>query len=153
MAEKSTENLHQVLRSVKLDELDAFLKNNESEFVPEFRPFAEFFRNTVKQHNRKLHDVFLDADISEKFGYSILSEEKSTKQRDIIVKLCLAGHFTLKEAQHALQLYGMSVLYPRDQRDAVLIVAFNNEIFDIYEVDDLLKQYKLEELYTSKSTN
>ena len=74
--------------------------------------------------------------------------EKHTKDRDLIIRLCLAGHFNWDETNRALKLYGMSELYAKDPRDACIIVAINNRIFDQYEVDDLLEKQGMKKITT-----
>ena len=69
--------------------------------------------------------------------------EKHTKNRDLIIRFCLAGHFLLDEVNRALKLYGMSPLYAKDKRDACLIVAINNRIYELFEIDDLLLKHGL----------
>ena len=83
-------------------------------------------------------DVFLAADISENYGYKLIAEEKHTVNRDIILRICLATRFSLSEAQEALILYGMAPLHNRIPRDIVFLVAFNNKVYDIHLVNDLL---------------
>ena len=65
------------------------------------------------------------ADIPERYGYKLISEEKRTKQRDIILRLCYAAHFTLEETQKALKMYDMPMLYSKVKRDALLMIVFN----------------------------
>ena len=64
--------------------------------------------------------------------------EKHTKNRDLIIRFCIAGHFSLRETNRALKLYGMTPLYSRNKRDVCIILAINNRIFDLSQVDDLL---------------
>ena len=86
----------------------------------------------------KLKDVYTAAGYSESYGGQLVRMEKHAKTRDQIIRLCLAGHFSLLETNRALKLYGMSELYAKEARDACLIVAINNRMFDPYMVDDLL---------------
>ena len=72
--------------------------------------------------------------------------EKHTKDRDLIIRLCMAGHFTWDETNRALKLYGMTELYARDKRDACLIVAINHRIYDINEVNDMLIEQGMDKL-------
>ena len=76
--------------------------------------------------------------------------EKHTKNRDLIIRFCIAGHFLLDETNRALKLYGMAPLYARDKRDACLIVAINNRKYDLYELDSLLKEHGLPKLSTEE---
>ena len=79
-----------------------------------------------------------------------MTMEKHTKDRDLIIRLCLAGHFTWIETSRALRLYGMSELYAKDPRDACIIVSVNNRIFDPYQVDEIQKEQGLKILTSDK---
>ncbi len=72
--------------------------------------------------------------------------EKVTKNREVIIKISLAGHILLDEINTALKLYGMIPLYAKDQRDACIIVAVNNRIYEIDEIDEILKEHNFESL-------
>jgi hypothetical protein len=76
--------------------------------------------------------------------------EKHTKDRDLIIRLCLAGHFNWDETNRALKLYGLSELYAKDPRDACIIVAVNNRIFDLYEIDEVLIRQGFKKLTTEE---
>ena len=68
----------------------------------------------------------------------------------MIIRLCLAGHFNWDETNRALKLYGLSELYAKDPRDACIIVAVNNRIFDMYEIDEMLIRQGLRKLTTEE---
>ena len=51
-----------------------------------------------------------------------------------------AGRFSPEETQEALILYGMAPLHGRLPRDAVLMVAIQNGIYDLSEVNRLLER-------------
>ena len=55
-------------------------------------------------------------------------------------------HFNWNETDRALKLYGMNNLYAKDPRDACLIVAINNRIFDPEKIDKLLVKEGLKKL-------
>ena len=105
-------------------------------------------RSMFKRKGIKQQDVFLAADISEGYGYKLIAEEKRTRQRDLILRLCLASGFSLEETQRALKIYGMAPLYPRMRRDAVLIVAINTGNYEIAIVDEMLAKHGMEPLYS-----
>lgn len=84
--------------------------------------------------------------MTESYGSKILTMEKHTKNRDLIIRFCIAGHFLLGETNRALKLYGMSPLYAKDKRDACLIVAINNRKYDLFEIDNLLEEHGLPQL-------
>ena len=64
---------------------------------------------------------------------------KHTKDRDVIIRLCVAGRLTL-------ELYGMQPLYAKDKRDACMIVAINNRKYQLFEIDDMLVEQGLKKL-------
>ena len=93
--------------------------------------------------------VFLKADIPERYGYKLLSGEKHTRQRDVIIRICYAAELTLQQTQRALRKYGMPELYAKVPRDALIMIAFNERPGSIIEVNTLLKTNNLEPLRTS----
>jgi hypothetical protein len=106
-------------------------------------------RELIKEKNQKQQIVFLNADIPERYGYKLISGEKKTKQRDIILRICYAAHFTLAETQKALKIYEMPQLYAKIPRDALLMIFFNERPGDILEVNALLKKHDMAPLRTS----
>ena len=127
-----------VLKQFKPDELPDFLYTHRNDFLTSPRPFADYMRAKFKEKGMLQQNIFLAADISENYGYKLIAEEKHTVNRDVILRVCLAAHFDLAETQEALILYGMPTLYDRLPRDIVFIVAINNRLFDIYQVNSLL---------------
>ena len=137
------------LKEVRMKDMKQFLEENQSEMEKEECAFADYMRATFREKGLLQQDVFLQADIPERYGYKLISQEKHTKQRDIILRICYAAHFTLEETQKALKLYQMGELYPKFARDAVLIVAFNERPGDIIELNTMLKKNGLEPLRSS----
>ena len=84
--------------------------------------------------------IFLLADIPERYGYKLLSGEKHTKQRDVILRICYAAECTLEETQKALRKYEMPQLYAKIPRDALLMIIFNERPGSIIDANTLLKK-------------
>lgn len=138
MLEKQTNELDIMLDSIKPDELSGFYKENSKYLADDKKAFYYYFKDVIEAKNIFLKDVYSFAGVTESWGSKIISMEKHTKNRDLILKLCIAGHFSLIEINRALKLYGMNPLYAKDKRDASLIVAINNRIYDLFEIDDIL---------------
>lgn len=149
MNKKDTQELEKVLKSTHINEFDNFRKENKENLVDEKYAFYNYFRDVLSSKKIKQQTVFLNADIPERFGYKILSGEKHTKQRDTILRLCYAAEFTFEETQKALEKYKMPLLYPRIERDALLIIIFNKRPGNIIEVNKLLQKNKQEPLRSS----
>ena len=115
-----------------------FYKENSKYLADDKKAFYYYFKDVIESKNIMLKDVYSFAYVSESWGSKIISTERHTTNRDLILRLCIAGHFTLEEINRALKLYGMTPLYAKDRRDASIIVAINNRIYDLSDLDDVL---------------
>ena len=149
MESKSTDELAKILGSTHINEVSAYLKSNEESIITNEYAFHEYISNLIKLKNLRKQDVFLAADVSEKYGYKLLSGEKHTKQRDVILRLCYASELTLEDTQKALKLYRMPELYAKIPRDAMIMIAFNERPGSIIDVNSFLKNNGMEILRSS----
>ena len=138
--EHTCKRLSADLRDIRPEELAEYLRTHSAELITDPRPFAAYMRTKFREKGLLRQNVFLAADLSENYGYKLIAEEKHTRQRDTILRLCLAARFSLDEVQEALILYGMAPLYARFPRDAVLLVAVQNGITDLREVNQFLER-------------
>jgi len=149
MNSKKTDELKKVLGCTHINNIAEYINENKEDMLSEDRPFADYIRQVIKEKGIKQQDVFLMADIPERYGYKIISEQKHTQQRDIILRICYAAKMTLEETQKALRIYKMPELYVKVARDAVLIVCFNERPGSIIEVNSVLKENNMQPLRTS----
>ena len=135
--EKNTRELIDILKNTNPSELAQY----ESAYLAKTSmSFYRFIDDIIKKKKLKRQDIILKANLPQKYGYKLLSGETHTTDRNKILKLCFSMQMTLVEAQTALKLYGMSELYPKIKRDAMLIIAFNNKIFWIDDINEWLIQ-------------
>lgn len=139
--EETSRNLILELRQLDPAVLSGFLSRHSEAFSP--RPFTDYMRMKFREKQILQQNVFLAADLNEREGYKLISGEKRTRSRDTILRLCLAGKFSLDETQEALILYGMAPLHARIPRDTAFILAFLNRIYDIHDVDAILRENDL----------
>ncbi len=149
MPTKTTEELEKVLGNTHVNDTKKYLTENADELLDPDRPFADYMKKLIKEKDLFQQDIFLKADIPDRYGYKLLSEEKHTKQRDVILRLCYAAELTLDETQKALKIYGMPELYARVPRDAVLMIIFNNRPGSIIDVNAYLKKNGVDILRSS----
>ena len=149
MESKSTDELEKILGSTHINEVSTYLKSNEESIISNEYAFHEYISKLIKLKNLRKQDVFLAADVPEKYGYKLLSGEKHTKQRDVILRLCYASELTLEETQKALKLYRMPELYAKIPRDAMIMIAFNERPGSIIDVNSFLKNNGMEILRSS----
>ncbi len=141
---KNTNELNKILESTHISQIETYFTENADSLRDEDRPFSQYMRKLIREKGLKQQKVFADADIPERYGYKLISEEKRTKQRDVILRLCYAAHFTLEETQRALKMYDMPVLYSKVKRDALLMIAFNERPGGLVRVNDLLESHHME---------
>ena len=149
MKEKNTAELEKILGSTHLNSFDAFCAENKESMLEECRGFSCYVKNLLKEKGLSQQLVFLKADIPERYGYKLLSGEKKTRQRDVILRICYAGEFTIEETRRALEKYEMPGLYAKIPRDALLILAFQERPGSILDVNSLLKKHGFKPLRTS----
>ena len=131
------------LAALRPGELAGFLSRNADNLIRSEHPFADYMRMKFKEKDILQQDVFLAADLPERYGYKLISEQKHTTQRDTILRLCLAARFDLNETDEALILYGMAPLHARIPRDTAFIVVIQNRVYDIHDVDAILRENDL----------
>lgn len=149
MSEKLTSDLSDVLGKTHIADFDKYCKENKESMNKDQGAFSEYVKKLLNQKGITQQMVFLKADIPERYGYKLLSGEKHTRQRDVILRLCYAAEFTIEETQRALEKYEMPQLYPKIPRDALLFIIFNERPGSIIDVNAILKEKGFEPLRTS----
>lgn len=144
-----TDELEKMLESTHPDDVEQFSIDNADEMLSEDREFRNYMKAKLKEKGLKEQEVLVRADISFGFGYKLFSQEKTTQQRDTILRICYSAELNFEETQHVLKLYHMPLLYARDKRDALLISCFNHRVGGIIEVNEMLMKNKLEPLRPS----
>lgn len=147
MREKTTDKLNNLLINTDVRDFETFYENNKEFMKESDRPFYDYFKAVLSEKNIRLKDVYIRADVSESYGGKIIRmENKHTANRDLIIKLCMAGHFDWKQTNRALKLYGFCELYAKVPRDALIMMSINGRKFDIEELNERLAQNDFERL-------
>lgn len=149
MDEKDTKKLVDILGKTHLSDFDNYCKENKESMNTDEASFSVYIKELLKEKGITQQMVFLKADIPERYGYKLLSGEKHTKQRDIILRICYAADMSLEETQRALKKYEMPELYAKIPRDALLMIIFNEKPGNIFDVNTLLKKHGMKTLRTS----
>ncbi len=150
MEQIPTDELDSLLSDTKPGQLDDYYRKNGKYMADGEKAFYYYMKDVLDEKSIKLKDMYIAAGVSESYGSKILTMEKHTKDRDLIIRFCIAGHFTWEETGRALKLYGFSELYSKDPRDACIIVAVNNRVFDLYRIDSMLSEHGFEGLMKDK---
>ena len=149
MDEKNTKDLTEILGKTHLSEFEKYCKENKNSMNFGKADFFAYMKELLKVKNTTQQIVFLKADIPERYGYKLLSGEKHTRQRDVILRICYAAELSLEETQRALKKYEMPALYPKIPRDALLMILFNERPGNVIEINEILKKNGMDPLRTS----
>ena len=137
--EHESQRLTEAATRVAPEEAGAYLERIQDALLPEGREFAVYMRQKLREKGILQQELFLAADLSENYGYKLIAQEKHTRSRDVILRLCIAARLTPEETREALTLYGMAPLHGRIARDVVLLSAMSAGTRDIHDVDALLR--------------
>ena len=140
LIEKNTDDLMNILHGANPKQVQAYLQENFAQGQPNF---VSYMDELLARKQLKRQEVLLRANLPQKYGYKLLTGESHTTNRDKILRLCFAMELDLKQTQRVLNLYGMNELYPKNQRDVILIVALGKKIYDISQIDEELKKLDL----------
>lgn len=148
-----TKNLEDELLSKNLDNIHTAFSDNDDKVVDDVtkKEFSVYITDLIKQKGLKIRDVIYNADLGESYGRHIIGGYTNCKNRDTILRLCIASNFNLVETNRALKLCEMSPLYAKNKRDAIIIVAINNKNNDIFKINDLLVENGLKPLENNKT--
>lgn len=150
MKEIATDELNELLENTGFKDFDDFYVTNKEYMVDADRPFYHYFESVLNNKGIQKKDVCLFADVSYNYGGKIIRMEKHTTNRDLIIRLCMAGHFSLIETNRALKLYGFNELYAKVPRDIVIMISINERKFDIQDLNWRLEQEGYERLKASE---
>ena len=89
--------LEDKLFKVNVDTIKEFFRDNKEEMINDEYAFANYMRRIFKEKGVSQQEIFLYADIPERYGYKLISQEKHTKQRDIILRICYSAGMTIEE--------------------------------------------------------
>ena len=147
--EVKTRILENILKKTSLDNIDDVIADHANSMIEPDVKFYSYMHEKMNEKGMKIGDVIYEADLDKRYGYKLLNMEKTTPQRDLILRICYAMKLNLEETQKALKLYGMSELYPKIKRDAIMMVMFNDRPGDINDFNIMLKKKNEKPLRTS----
>lgn len=148
MEQKSTSTLMNVLQSANMVDIKSYHATYLSSVCDSFPVYMD---GLIRAKNLKRQDIFQRADLPQKYGYKLISGECHTSDRDKLLRIFIAMKMTLKETQRALALYGLASLYPKLRRDAIIIIAINNEITSVDAVNECLVEHEESPLSESRA--
>ena len=119
MAEPLTEHLLEELLSAPSP--DAFIAEHE----PSKRELAEYLQELLDAKALDRSQVVRMANLNSTYGYQIFTGGRAKPSRDKILQIAFAMALSLRETNRALEAAGVSTLYCKDRRDAIIIFCLD----------------------------
>lgn len=120
MAEPLTEKLLDEL--LEASNLDAFIDGHEDGF--QHRSLSQYLNQLLTEKHLERARVVRMADLNETFGYQIFKGTRSPS-RNKVLQIAFAMALSLRETNRALEAAGVSSLYSKDRRDAIIIFCLD----------------------------
>lgn len=118
MKQKDTEKLLELLK--QSGSIDSYLQEN-SDFLIDCN-IKEFLNTLIKEKHLTIAQLARDSDISERYCYQFMSMTNPRfPSREILLCLCIGMKLNLDETQTALKIAKYAPLYPKDERDSIII--------------------------------
>lgn len=138
MAEKLTEELLSELLDAPT--IDGFVAKN----VLGHRKLGEYLEELLEQKGLKRSQVVHMANLNETFGYQIFTGQRNPS-RNKVLQIAFAMALSLRETNRALEAAGVSSLYSKDRRDAIIIFCLDRGC-SLQKVNDELYRFGEETL-------
>ena len=68
-------DFYEKLKGVRMQDIGKYLGENKNEMIEEKHAFADYMRSKFKEKGLLQQDIFLQADIPERYGYKLISQE------------------------------------------------------------------------------
>lgn len=132
---------------IKVNSLDSFLNKNRSDLrVP---VFSDYIQSICDERSISAERIIKSADIDRTYGHQLFNGTRKPS-RDNVIKLALAFGLDIDQTQKLLCIAEKSALYPRIERDAVIIFSIGKG-YDVQKVQELLYEHGLSLLGKNKS--
>lgn len=118
MAEPLTEELLDEL--LEAPSIDSYLDVH----APGTRSLSDYLNELLVAKRLKRSQVVRMANLNETFGYQIFTGARNPS-RDKVLQIAFAMALTLRETNRALEAAGVSSLYSKDRRDAIIIFCLD----------------------------
>lgn len=139
MKQKDTEKLLELLKNS--GSIDLFLQENK-DFLLDCS-IKEYLNALIKEKKLTIAQVAKDSDLSDRYCYQFLSPSNPrVPSREVLLCLCIGIHLNLDETQTALKIARYAPLYPKDERDSIIIFGIEKS-HSLMKINNALYDHKL----------
>ena len=137
MKPKDTDKLLELLK--KSGSIDSYLQEN-SDFLLDCN-IKEYMNTLIKDKKLTIAQISRDSDLSDRYCYQFLSlSNPRNPSREVLLSLCIGMHLNLDETQTALKIAKYAPLYPKEERDCIIIFGIENSS-SLMEINNSLYEH------------
>ena len=137
--QKQTEELLEGLK--KANNLEKYVLENQDEFLQV--DIAEYLENIIREKQLKRSQIVKDSGLDRSYVYHILNGERKNPSRSKLLAICVAMKMDIKETQYFLRAAQVPVLYPRNQRDCIILYGLEQGV-SVMELNETLYTMQFE---------
>lgn len=134
--EKLTEELLQEL--ISKPNLEDFIENEDLHD----KTFADYLNELSNEKNLTCKDIIHKTNINETHAYQMFSGDRGAG-RDTVLQIAFAMNLSIKECNRLLHSAGVSALYCKNRRDAIIVYCLTNN-YSVNETNDELYKFNEE---------
>lgn len=105
--------------------------------------FTNLFHKVCERNNLENSDILPKTNISKSHYYDIVNGKSNNPGRDKMLQICIVAGFTLEETQKALTRTTCGILYPKVERDTIIMFCIVNKL-SLIETNEKLYERDLE---------
>ena len=136
MFKHQTSDLTQILTQVNT--FEDYKNKHLNDFID--HTFISYLQALSVRSKQSHYNLINQAGLDQSYGYKIFRGQH-LPSRDIIIKLALVLRLNLTETQRLLKLGQVNELYPRNERDAIIIFCLNQKK-SLTETDEELYKHQ-----------
>ena len=140
MLKKPTDQLMETLTNSP--SIDEYLKSQQDYLINS--TLALYLNQLIEDMQLKKSQVIKAAELNEIYGYQIFSG-KRFPSRDKLIALAFGMSLSFEETQQLLKYGGFSPLYPKNERDSIIIWGIKHK-FSICQINEKLYDFSKETL-------
>lgn len=139
MKQKDTEKLLELLK--RSGSIDVYLQENK-DFLIEC-DIKEYLNLLIKDKKLTIQQIAKASELSDRYCYQFLSPSNPrTPSREVLLSVCIGMKLNLDEIQTALKIAKLAPLYPKDERDSIIIFGIE-KLQSVMDINNVLYEHDL----------
>lgn len=133
----TTERLDGILKQVKSEkDIREYMGKYTEDYCGNF---SIYLNNYIAQHGLNVAEIIKQSNISRNYVYNIINGNRNPG-RDKVIALGIGSGMDYREINRALKIAKLGVLYPKEPRDARIIVEINKGVKSVMELNLILER-------------